>query len=214
MDLRASLERPAPDAGLAEPDATVIGRFKVSGPAEIWTRKILDTNTKLDLTLAARLGSANWQRYQRVSKKMEDNEDVDRDSEEEEDQLGSLPLFSVDTMSTKEQSSVFSSSRPTSSALGATTATSVSQTQFEYTFPVARKRAVIAKDTRSQATYTSVVTNDRGERGWLRIPPLPIKVEELGKPFRCTICGDKLYDIMNRSDWKFVVLNRICLEQN
>lgn len=203
MDLRASLERPAPDADINETEAPATERFQVSGPAEIWTRKILDTNPALDLTLAGRLGESNWQRYQRVSEKMEAMEDMDSEEEEEnDDNVGDLPLFSEGTISTRDQSSIFSASGVGSSSQGPTTATSISQTHLEYAFPRARKRKVVAKDTRSQATYTSRVTDDRGERGWLRIPKLPIEDTDLGNPFRCTVCGEKQQDITSRADWK------------
>ena len=53
----------------------------------------------------------------------------------------------------------------------------------------------------SQATYTSVMTNDQGERGWLKIPAMP-KAAESGKSFRCTVCGEKQKDIINQTEWK------------
>ena len=49
--------------------------------------------------------------------------------------------------------------------------------------------------------HTSVMTNDRGERGWLKIPAMP-KAVESGKTFRCTVCGDKQKDIISQTEWK------------
>ena len=189
------------DAEPEESEALVMEEFKVSGPAEIWSRRILDTHRNIDLTLAERLGEANWQRFQTISEGMDTIQDPDDESiDGEEDDLGDLPVFSQKTKSTRDQSS---DSGIGSSGFGTTTTTSTSLSGFDCTFPLSRKRAV-AKDTESQATYTSVLTDDRGERGWLRIPALPIKEEELGNPFKCTICGEKLLEIMTRTDWKSV----------
>lgn len=201
MDLSASLDRPAPDTDVFEKGAPVPAPFQVSGPAEIWTRKVLDTYQDINVTLAERLGEANWERYQRISKKLEIVVALDSDDDDDDnDDLGDLPIFSEATKSTKDQSSIFGA-RGESSRFG-TTATSVSQSGFDYSFPMARKRA-LAKDARSQATYTSTMSDDQGQRGWLRIPALPIKEADLGKAFRCTVCGEKLQEVMNRTDWKF-----------
>ena len=203
VDLSASLDRPAADADFAEPGKGQFASFTVSGPSEIWTRKVLDSYPTINNTLAERLGEANWQRYQRVSKKLEamvplaDSSESDDSSSSEEDEVPDLPDFTETTKSSRDQSSVFSSHNPQSSGMG-TTATSVSQTGFENRFP-RRKRVV--KDVRSQATYTSVLTDDQGERGWLKIPALP-KGALQGKSFQCTVCGEKQKDIMNQTDWK------------
>ena len=211
-DLSASLDRPAADADFAEPKPTEPTSFKISGPAEIWTRKVVDSFPNIANTLAERLGEANWQRYQRVSRKLEAMVPLDNNSEDdevsEEDELPDLPDFTETTTSTREQSSVFSSHAPQSSGIG-TTVTSVSQTGFENKFPRSRRRKQ-AQDVQSQVTYTSILTNDQGERGWLRIPALP-KDALQGKAFQCTVCGEKQKDIMSRTDWKSV---RLYLLQN
>ena len=207
IDLSASLDRPAADADFAESKPIKPTSFKISGPAEIWTRKVVDSFPNIAVTLAERLGEANWQRYQRVSKKLEAMVPLDTNSEEDEvsdeDELADLPDFTKTTKSSREQSSVFSSQAPQSSGIG-TTATSVSQTGFENRFPRPRRRRK-AQDVQSQATYTSVLTNDQGERGWLRIPVLP-KDSLLGKAFQCTVCGEKQKNITSRTDWKLVRL--------
>ena len=118
------------------------------------------------------------------------------DTDDEDDVLRDLPDFTETTKSSADPSSIFSSvGRQTQ-----TTGTSVSNNAFDYAFPVARKRRV-AKDLMSQATYTSVMTNDQGERGWLKIPAMP-KAVESGKSFRCTVCGEKQKDIINQTEWK------------
>lgn len=205
IDLSASLDRPAADADFAESKPTEPTSFKISGPAEIWTRKVVDSFPNIAITLAERLGEANWQRYQRVSRKLEAMVPLDSNSEDDEvsdeDELADLHDFTETTKSSREQSSIFSSQAPQSSGIG-TTATSVSQTGFENRFVRSRRRKK-AQDVQSQATYTSVLTNDQGERGWLRIPTLP-KDALLGKAFHCTVCGEKQKDIMSRTDWKSV----------
>lgn len=69
-DLSGLLDGPAADADINERRATPIVSFKISGTAEVWTRKAIDSFPQIDVTLAERLGEANWQRYQRVSKKL------------------------------------------------------------------------------------------------------------------------------------------------
>lgn len=205
IDLSGSLERPAADADLEEVGATDTVTFKVSGPAEIWTRKIMDTFPSIDTTLAERFGEANWQRYQRVCKKLEQaepfeegeqSEDESNDEESEDDKLGALPEFTGTTKSSADPSSIFSSIGKKT----ATTSTSVSGPNFDYAFPRARPRRLV-KDLRSQATYTSVVSKDQGERGWLKIPSMPRETNS-GKAFRCTVCGDSQNDIFNWTEWK------------
>ena len=210
IDLGPSLDRPAADAGVAEVaerGPTAGAPFKVSGPAEIWTRKIIDSFPNISISLAERFGEANWHRYQRVWNKLQEmdalslsSDDGEEDSNDEDnDEVAGLPDFSDATRSTRHQSSIFSSQGKPS--YGGTTATSISQPGFDYAFPRSQRRR-IAKDIRSQATYTSVMTEDRGNRGWLRIPKYP-QAAMLGKPFRCTVCGEKLKDVMNQTDWKF-----------
>jgi len=55
------LKRPAADADLEEVGAADTVTFEVSGPAEIWTHKVLDTFLSIDTTLAERLGEARYQ---------------------------------------------------------------------------------------------------------------------------------------------------------
>ena len=162
---------------------------------------MIDSYPEINVTLAERLGEANWNRYQRVSKMLNDAEPVEDDSEsedtdDEDDGLGDLPDFTETTKSSADPSSIFSSVGGQTH----TTGTSVSNNAFDYAFPVARKRRV-DKDLKSQATYTSVMTSDQGERGWLKIPAMP-KAVESGKSFRCTVCGEKQKDIINQTEWK------------
>ncbi|KAG8527363.1 uncharacterized protein KY384_007515 [Bacidia gigantensis] len=202
IDLSGSLERPAADADPPETTAADSVAFIVSGPAEIWTRKVIDTFPDLDTRFAERLGEANWQRYQRVARKLESAEPFDDESESDheadmsDDDIGVLPHFTETTKSSADPSSIFSSAgRQT-----ATTGTSITTTTFDYAFPMA-PRVRMPKDLRSQATYTSLFTNDEGERGWLKIPALP-KGAASGKAFRCTVCGDRQQEIINRMEWK------------
>ena len=162
---------------------------------------MIDSYPNIDITLAERLGEANWERYQRVSAMANDAESFEdgsesEDTDDEGDKVGDLPDFTETTKSSADPNSIFSSAgRPTK-----TTGTSVSDNAFDYAFPITRKRRT-AKDLSSQATYTSLMTNDQGERGWLKIPAMP-KAAESGKTFRCTVCGDKQYDIISQTEWK------------
>lgn len=154
-DLSGLLDGPAADADLDERRATPIVSFKISGTAEVWTRKAIDSFPKIDVTLAERLGEANWQRYQRVSKKLNGTDYSEDQSgsgsdDSKEDEVADLPDFTEATKSSADPSSVFSSA----GRQIITTGTSVSNNQFENNFPVRTRRVV--KDFRSQATYTSV----------------------------------------------------------
>ncbi len=161
----------------------------------------MDSYPRINVTLAERLGEANWKRYLRVAAMSNDAESVGDDSESEDtddegDRVGDLPDFTETTKSSADPSSIFSSAgRQTN-----TTGTSVSNNAFDFAFPVSRKRR-IGKGIKSQATFTSFVTNDLGERGWLKLPAMP-KAVESGKSFRCTVCGDKQKDIINQTEWK------------
>ena len=207
IDLTGSLERPAVDADFENVETAQLAALEVTGPAEIWTRKIVDTFPKIDMSLAQRLGEANWQRYRRVSEKLEqaepfeedsvrEDEDESTDGGSENDELGDPPDFTVTTKSSAGPTSIFSSIGGKSG----TTGTSISGPNFGYVFPRARRQR-LAKDLRSQATYTSVFSNDQGERGWLSIPSLPKGADE-GKAFQCTVCGDRLKDIIDWTEWK------------
>ena len=55
------LERPAAHADLEEVGAADTVTFEASGPAEIWTRKVLDTFPSINTTLAEHLGEARYQ---------------------------------------------------------------------------------------------------------------------------------------------------------
>ena len=213
-DIGLALEHPAPDASVVEAKKTAAPEsFTVVGPAEIWTRKVLDTFPRIDHRLASRLGEANWKRYQKISKKLAELEAMDLTAEDSDDsseneekyQLGEMHDVSAYTKSTSGEQSLFSRAHQSSSGYGATTATSMSQRAINYRFPIPRRR-LMARDAASQATFTSTVTDDQGERGWLKIPPMPIEESELGNTFRCTICGEKQTEILSRSDWKFVSL--------
>ena len=68
IDLSSTLERPAADSDFGEVEANATPPFKVSGLAEVLTRKIVDTHPKIDITPAERWGGAEWRRYQRIRK--------------------------------------------------------------------------------------------------------------------------------------------------
>jgi hypothetical protein len=170
----------------------------------MWTRKILDNFKKIDMKLARRLGEANWIRFQRISQKLEAIELMGELSEDEDSEYEQEEPENVGTSTVTEslqEDSIFSTPKRQGTDRVTTTATSISHPKLDYRFPLARRR-VLARDVRSQMTYTSVMTDDRGERGWFRVPPLPVSPANLGSPFRCTVCGEKLHDIMNRTDWK------------
>lgn len=133
--LSGLLDGPAADVDIDERRATPILSFKISGTAEVWTREIIDSFPKIDVLLAERLGEANWQRYQRVSKKLNgtdysEDQSGSSSDDSEEDEVRDLLDLTEATKSSADPGSVFSSAgRQT-----ITTGTSVSNNQFEIIF--------------------------------------------------------------------------------
>ena len=60
----------------------------------------------------------------------------------------------------------------------------------------------VAPGTNYAASHTSFISSNAEEDcGSLRVPATPAEVSE-GKPFRCFICTNMLYNIRTRIDWK------------
>ncbi|KAH0559286.1 hypothetical protein GP486_004202 [Trichoglossum hirsutum] len=200
VDLAPSLERPAPDANAKELEARPAVTSTLLGPAEIWCRRIIDRYEGIDIKLAERLGEANWRRFQRVTQWLENAGGDDDDSDEgyckdEEDTVPELPNF---PRPTDRDSLPHSSSTFKDSGLGTTVAT-VSTPSIAYSFRALPKMA--HADVASQTTYASTLSEESEKKGWLRVPPLPEGAIS-GNRFRCTVCGDKVRNIMSRVDWK------------
>lgn len=94
INLNAFLDRPAADADFVSPGTSQHPALQVSGPAETWTRKVID-NFRQYRQLTKHLGEANWQRYQRVSKELEaivpQYSDSDATELFEDDEVPELP---------------------------------------------------------------------------------------------------------------------------
>ncbi|KAH0541224.1 hypothetical protein FGG08_004280 [Glutinoglossum americanum] len=193
IDLAPCLERPAPDASTKELEAGPIVSSTVSGPAEIWCRRVIDRYEGIDIGLAKRLGEANWWRFQRVTQRLENAKGGNPDDSSDEGYLKSeedaIPELPVIPKGAQDQDS----------GLGTTVAaTSLPEAIYSFrTFPKTARA-----DTASQATYTSALSEDPGESDWLQVPPLPEGATLRGS-FRCTVCGDKLKNVKSRVDWKY-----------
>ncbi len=89
VNLTLSLGHPALDPVDAETENIEVALFEVPEAAEPWCRRITDKYTNVDIRLAERLGEANWHRYQRTSRKIEeasDGELIDQDEGDEREQ--------------------------------------------------------------------------------------------------------------------------------
>ena len=206
--LTLSLEHPAPDPVDAEAGTVPAIIFKVPEPAELWCRRIIDKFQDVDIRLAERLGEANWLRFERVSKKLEEASDGEFSDEDVEkgDFIAPLPK-SESAISTATKSSFVYDSVFGTNSVGEkstiTTALTLSSSNFEGEF---RPKKVV-DDNASQATWTSAIS-DVDDLTKLHVPKLPTEAL-MKKAFRCTVCGDKLWNVKEQLSWKSVFLTII-----
>ena len=202
--LALSLEHPVPDHAEREMEAPAVRPLTVPGPAVPWCRRVIDKFEQLDPRIAERLGEANWHRFERISKQLEEASDGElTDSEEATDDktLGTPPEntasgISTTTKSTFVSDSVFSTKLSDQTSQPTTAPTLLSDP--EYNFHLDAK--VGFDDSASQGTWTSGISQS-DDLSRLRVPPLPEAVITKAA-FRCTVCGDRVKDVKNRLDWK------------
>ena len=200
--LTLSLEHPAPDPVDTEVEDLDSASFKVLEAVDHWCRMIMDKFKNIDIKLAERLGEANWLRYQRISRMLEEASDRELTDQDEGDELEqSAVLYEESTISTATKSTFMSSSifdnQPKSQQSSANF-TSTLPSAAEYAFQDVSKK--IQKDSESQTTWTSF-NSDMIYSGQLRVPTLPSEALTK-KTFRCTVCGDRLRTITDRLAWK------------
>lgn len=198
--LTLSLEHPAPDPVDAEAGTVSAINFTVPEAAELWCRRIIDKFQNVDIRLAERLGEANWHRFERVSKKLEEASDGEFSDEEVENEDFDAPVPKTESaISTATKSSFVYDSVFGTNSIGKkstiTTAFSLSS-NVEGEF----RPKELRDETASQATWTSVIS-DMEDPSKLHVPKLPTEAF-VKKAFRCTICGDRLWNVKNQLSWK------------
>ena len=66
----------------------------------------------------------------------------------------------------------------------------------------------------SAASHTSFISSIAEKRNnSIRVPPTPMEVD-VGKPFRCSICGLVQTKIKNRVEWKYVLIPKFQMSKN
>lgn len=203
--LTLSLEHPAPDPVDAEIRTVLAIAFKVPKPAEPWCRRVTDKFQDIDIRLAERLGEANWHRFERVTKKLEeasDGEVSDGESEngELENKDPNIPLPQTESaISTATKSSFVYNSILGTDSLGGKSTITTANTILSNSGGEFRPKEQ-RDDTASQATWTSIIS-DMGDISKLHVPKLPTEAL-VKKSFRCTVCGDRLCNVKDQLSWK------------
>ncbi|KAL9621272.1 MAG: hypothetical protein Q9160_004293 [Pyrenula sp. 1 TL-2023] len=181
MSLLPSLQRAARLLFEAPPARAVAldVPLHVSDPAHSFMSQVMDKFVNIDVTLAQRLGRANWERHRRLLKQMHFDSSLDEARANYEDGEGrGEKTIQVEAQYFFHKTSTFrdsgiGSSRP--------------------------KQSSYAMSKASHTSFRTDINNDTP--GGLRVPETP---QEVGfeMPFQCEIRGHMLYNIMNRIDWK------------
>lgn len=139
-----------------------------------YVMKILDKFPSIEISLAIRLGEANWNQFKR------------------------LQDFAATNRSLKEQPDLNNESALEGEELQAVTFHPTSECQdsgLGSSLPAKSRRNPVASHTSFLSTGSSIA------RGTTRVPPTPAEVEK-GVPFVCSICGLTLSCIRSGIDWR------------
>lgn len=209
MDLTPSLENPASDFINVEESKLTLTEdlLNVVEPARPFVLIIKDRFPSANAGLVKKLGEANWQRRERLVKKLAENE-----------RMSILPLSGSDTTSaagtvvgrshhqaandgSPRTSIVRSSMSFASNFQSITTASNFSEPSIfdsnSAYMPIRQQRLSVAESFTSFATSVAEGV-DNGQR---RLPSLPSD-HDFDTSFKCKICGDMLRNISGRADWK------------
>ncbi|MCJ1402972.1 hypothetical protein MMC11_006194 [Xylographa trunciseda] len=183
MDLVPTMEQSLArlrSGGIQAPTSTRVP-FLVSDLALPWVQNVSDKFGSADQALIERLGEANWQRYMTLRARTEQMvQSLDIEEGVAED-FPVVQIFQTVPHSVFKPHSLFHDSGMGSSV----------PTLPRYAMSVA-----------SHTSFLSSLVDDGALA--LQVPPTPVEVD-LGKPFRCEICGHLLSNIKNRVDWKIHV---------
>ncbi|KAI9881508.1 MAG: hypothetical protein M1830_000071 [Pleopsidium flavum] len=193
MDLVPTLENPAKNFQLEEKAPSLQGtHVSVMEAAHSYIANIQDKFPSIDENFAQRLGEANWQRHERLRKKLasalqEEIEPQSATSDEEEfdtgyvDQTAHMPVQSETTKSSYSGPSIWDNN-------------STGRLNYAYKVPVPSAAP-------SMTSFASSVGNVDLDKTRRHVPKLP-NDHDWGSIFRCPVCGDTVRNINNRADWK------------
>jgi hypothetical protein len=176
MDLTPTLQQVMEEKDVSleiSTGASDIATFHVSEAARQYVLRIVDKYKLADRSLVERLGEANWQRYRRIQRQIQNTREAYDDDDDDDDREIDQTTKSTFVPLSRFHDSGLGSSKRTRSSYAASL---VSHTSFA-------------------STQSDVAS------GRLRVPPTPPEVNE-GLSFTCYICGDILTNIKNRIDWK------------
>jgi hypothetical protein len=202
VDLSPSLENPANDFALIEDsNSNVIEELSsIPEPVRPFVMIIRDRFPSTEAFLVKKLGEANWHRRERLRQK-----------------FASVPIMGSADSTSDESSGVadtirgpnpgVADSRQSSTDISITHQSITTGSDFSepslfdgnsITFHLQRSNSVTESIT---SFSTSLV--DGPEHGQRRIPKLP-ENHDFEDSFQCQLCGDVLWNIQNRADWRSV----------
>lgn len=209
MDLTPSLETPASDfVSVEQSTLTLEGDLiDVSEPARPFVLIIKDRFPSVDAGLIKKLGEANWQRRERLSRKLACSRRMSTLSSNNSETasadgtiVNQAPRQPINIRSPR--ASIIRSSMSFASNYQSITTTS------DFTEPsIFDRRSThipVNQHRRSMAeSFTSFATSigEGDDNGQRRLPRLPSN-HDFNSQFQCKICGDIRRDISNPADWK------------
>lgn len=205
IDLTPSLDYPANDVVFVEDTNAILvdDLANVAEPARSFVLIIKDHYPSIENDLVKRLGEANWERRERLRKKLASASVMDTASSSGDE--NSTTCGTVADQS--RQNPVIEQSRPPSTIqssmdISRTYQSTTTRSTFSGISIFDHNGTTFQTSVRAESV-TSFASSmaDGGERRHRLVPSLP-EGHEIGSPFQCQICGDKLRNIRNRADWK------------
>jgi hypothetical protein len=209
MDLTPSLENPASDFIAVEQSTISLegDLLSVAEPARPFVLIIKDRFPSVDDGLVKKLGEANWQRRERLSRKLAHSQRMSTLSSSDSDTASAdgtiVDLAQRQAIGNRPpRASIIRSSM--SFASNYQSITTISNFSEPSIFDRRSTHIPMNQQRRSVAeSFTSFATSigKGGDNGQRRLPRLPSN-HDFNSPFQCKICGDIRRDISNRADWK------------
>lgn len=180
MDLLPTIQNFCDDEHALKSQERAVSHFqstKSPSPADAFISQVQDKFTKVNSSLARRLGEAGWERYRRLQRNLARYEKLQSLGEWDSGNEDEEALTDEDEPSNFVPASTFHDS-----GLG----TSLS-TKSRY--------------AASAASHTSFLSTKSATEGVVRVPPTPAEVLK-GLPFQCMLCNRSVHSIDSRVKWK------------
>ena len=180
MDLLPTIQSFCADEHVLKSQERAVSRFpsiKSPSPADAFISQVQDKFTKVNPSLARRLGEAGWERYRRLQRNLaryEKNDSLEGwDSANEDEEA---------INDEGEPTNFVPASTFHDSGLGISLST---KSQY----------------AASAASHTSFLSTKSATEGVHRVPPTPNEVLK-GLPFQCKMCNHSVHGIDSRVKWK------------